>query len=332
MQGKVSIIAPTYNHSQFISECIKSVQNQTYKNWEMIIVNDGSTDETSFIAKQYALKDDRIIIVDQENLGIWKLGENYNKGLQIANGEYVAILEGDDFWPPNALSTLVEKLSNLGSEFGMVYGKVQSFGRTGTEIIGAHCLDENYDKPYFFSHFIFTPTARIPPQATLIRMSSLKDIGGFYQPKSLPLVDRPTFLKISTKYKIAYIDEILAYWRQHGDNVTRNLSLQIAAGAIPWIEEHFCCLPDEISSSLKMSMADAIKIHRRSIFLMSITYLQTLEHNDTLNTRWRAVKEVVLPRVSFRQKTLISVIYALSLIRMDLRPISRITKNWASKR
>lgn len=331
MQGKVSVITPTYNHAKFIAECIESVQRQSYSNWEMIIVNDGSTDDTSLIARKHSLRDQRIIVIDQENLGVWNLGKNYNKGLQAATGEYVAILEGDDLWPSHTLSTMVERLNNLGSEFGMAYGKVQTFGRSETEVIGTYCLDERYEKPHFFSHFIFTPAARIPPQATLIRMSSLKNVGGFFQPESLPLVDRPTFLNISMKYKIAYIDEILAYWRQHGDNVTKNLSLQIAAGAVPWIENHFRGLPAEIKKDMKMNMAEAIKIHRRSIFLMSASYLQTLEHSDTLAARWQSLKAVVLPRISMPQRAVLSVLHAILLVGVDMRPVLRFIRNAASR-
>ena len=71
MQPLVSIITPTYNHQNYISDCIKSAQKQTYNNWEMIVMDDGSTDETLSIAKSFAEKDDRIHVFTQKNIGIF---------------------------------------------------------------------------------------------------------------------------------------------------------------------------------------------------------------------------------------------------------------------
>lgn len=98
---KVSIITPTFNHERFIAECIDSVINQTFNDWEMIIIDDGSTDSTPDIISDY--DDDRIIYIRQENEGPYKLGEIYNKALSLSNGDFIAILEGDDFWPPEKL-------------------------------------------------------------------------------------------------------------------------------------------------------------------------------------------------------------------------------------
>lgn len=100
---KVSIISPTYNHEKFIEECIKSVLSQTYKYWEMIIIDDGSVDRTRDIIQGY--DDPRIIFVQREHRGIDYLGDNYNHALQIAKGEFILILEGDDFIPPRRIET-----------------------------------------------------------------------------------------------------------------------------------------------------------------------------------------------------------------------------------
>ena len=104
-QPLVSIITPTYNHEQFIGQCVGSVLAQTYTNWEQIIIDDGSTDNTNEVIKTY--NDRRIRYIYQKNVGIWKLNETYNKALALANGELIAILEGDDFWPPDKLEVQV---------------------------------------------------------------------------------------------------------------------------------------------------------------------------------------------------------------------------------
>lgn len=87
----ISIITPTYNHEKYISDCILSVQQQTYSNWEMIIVDDGSTDNTFQVANEIAKIDNRIRLYTQKNIGVFRLGETYNFALSKAEGKYIAI-------------------------------------------------------------------------------------------------------------------------------------------------------------------------------------------------------------------------------------------------
>ena len=97
----VSIITPTYNHALYIGRCLESVLAQTEPRWEQIVVDDGSTDGTAEIVKHFA--DARIRYVAQPHRGISGLGDAYNLALDLARGEFVAILEGDDFWPQDKL-------------------------------------------------------------------------------------------------------------------------------------------------------------------------------------------------------------------------------------
>ena len=99
--AKVSIIIPTYNVEMYLVECMESVVNQTLKDIEIICINDGSTDGSLEILKSYAQKDDRIVLVDKENGGY---GIGMNIGLDKATGEYIGIVEPDDFIPLNMYS------------------------------------------------------------------------------------------------------------------------------------------------------------------------------------------------------------------------------------
>ena len=85
---KISVILSAYNEEKFIRKAIESVVNQTLEDIEIIIINDGSTDNTLDIINSYADKDSRIVVIDQENIG---LGASRNKGMKIAKGEYVKI-------------------------------------------------------------------------------------------------------------------------------------------------------------------------------------------------------------------------------------------------
>ena len=118
---KVSILVPTYNVSQYLDECMQSLIRQTLKDIEIICINDGSTDNSLEILKSYAAKDNRIKIIDKENGGY---GIAMNMGLEQATGEYVGILEPDDYVKLN----MYETLYNIAKRrFRLYQGRFLSF-------------------------------------------------------------------------------------------------------------------------------------------------------------------------------------------------------------
>lgn len=94
----ISIIVPIYNVELYLEECIKSIINQTYKDIEVILINDGSTDKSGIICDEYAKIDDRIVVSHKENGGV---SSARNKGLDIAKGDYIAFVDPDDYIEPN---------------------------------------------------------------------------------------------------------------------------------------------------------------------------------------------------------------------------------------
>ncbi|WMI66620.1 glycosyltransferase family 2 protein [Aestuariibaculum sp. YM273] len=101
MKGLVSIITPSYNSAKFISETIESVQSQTYTNWELIIVNDASSDNTIELLREYIHKDSRIKLLQLKTNSGPAIARN--KGIDEAKGDYIAFLDADDIWKPNKL-------------------------------------------------------------------------------------------------------------------------------------------------------------------------------------------------------------------------------------
>ena len=105
-ENKVSIIIPVHNAEKFIGKTIESVLNQTYKNWEMLIFNDKSKDNSLKIIKKYSEKDERIKVVDsKENVGVVAAR---NKLIEIATGEFIAFLDADDYWKQNKLEKQIK--------------------------------------------------------------------------------------------------------------------------------------------------------------------------------------------------------------------------------
>lgn len=112
-QPLVSIIVPVYNGERSIERCLRSIQNQSYKNLEIIVVNDGSTDHTERIIKKYAASDPRFHYLKKENSGV---SESRNLGISAANGEYFQFVDGDDWLVKTATEEFVRMVQTFGCE------------------------------------------------------------------------------------------------------------------------------------------------------------------------------------------------------------------------
>lgn len=106
---KVSIIVPVYNVENYLERCVNSIINQTYKNLEIILINDGSSDNSPTICDKFAEIDNRIVVVHTTNGGV---SSARNKGIDIATGDYVEFVDSDDYIEPNCVETLVNKIQD----------------------------------------------------------------------------------------------------------------------------------------------------------------------------------------------------------------------------
>lgn len=131
MQDKlVSIITPLYNGERFLSQTIESVLAQTYPEWEMLIINDGSTDKSEQLARQYAEKDARIKVFSQPNGGS---ASARNNGIRRAAGRYIALLDSDDLWEPWFLEQQLNILRE--NKCQLTYGAHKRIDENGEEIL-----------------------------------------------------------------------------------------------------------------------------------------------------------------------------------------------------
>jgi glycosyltransferase involved in cell wall biosynthesis len=198
----VSVVIPTYNTSNFLIKAIQSVINQTYKNWELIIVDDGSTDQTRQIVEEFQKKDSRIKYFFQNNKG---QGAARNLGIKNASGNYIAFLDSDDEFFENKLERVIshfEKDKNIG------------FIYTDAIIIGDYLYKKRRSEivtPYsggiyiklLFNNFITTSTV-------IVKREVLQNCGLFDESDLLRnFEDYDLWLRIAKKYKIEYIPEVL---------------------------------------------------------------------------------------------------------------------------
>jgi glycosyltransferase involved in cell wall biosynthesis len=214
---KVSVIIPAYNASEFIREAINSVLNQTYTDYEIIVVDgrDGSTDNTREIVAEYG---DAVRYFQQENTG---LADARNKGILNAKGEYIAFLDSDDLWSENKLALQVEFLDShrdVGLVFSdswfKAYGDVTA---TNPRLVGRRFFQ--ITKPHrgevlcqlFVGNFI-------PVLTVVARKECLLKVGLFTK-ECDSAEDYDLWLRVSRLFKIDYIDEPLATYRNRGDSL-----------------------------------------------------------------------------------------------------------------
>lgn len=110
---KISVIVPIYNVEQYLSQCLDSIINQTYTNLEIILINDGSTDNSEKICNQYKLLDPRIIVIHKTNGG---LSDARNTGIKIATGDYISFVDADDFIDKNMYTILFQKINTTNAD------------------------------------------------------------------------------------------------------------------------------------------------------------------------------------------------------------------------
>ena len=120
-KGLISVIVPVYNIEKYLPRCIDSILNQTYKNWEAIFINDGSTDNSLKILEEYKKRDKRIKIIDKKNAGS---GAARNDGIENSKGEYIAFLDSDDWYEKNFLEKLYNNLIENNSDVSMCNPKM----------------------------------------------------------------------------------------------------------------------------------------------------------------------------------------------------------------
>lgn len=112
----ISVIIPVYNAEKYLEQCLNSIKNQTYKNFEVIIVNDGSKDNTDSICKKFAQSDSRFRYFSKENGGV---SSARNFGLDNANGHYITFIDGDDWVEHNHLEILIKSITENNSDIAI---------------------------------------------------------------------------------------------------------------------------------------------------------------------------------------------------------------------
>jgi glycosyltransferase involved in cell wall biosynthesis len=208
---KVSVIIPCYNCAAYVREAIDSVLNQTYRKFELIVINDGSTDDSKKILAGYG---DAIKVISQHNMG---LSSARNAGVHASRGSYLAFLDADDFWDKEFLEVMTAEIERTHA--ALAYCGWQNTGLTGGR--GTPFIPPDYAAAPDMHELLFTNT-RWPVHAALVHADFIRDIGGF-DPRWVVCEDFAIWLEIAMIHPIVRIPRVLAFYRHHGnDQLTSN--------------------------------------------------------------------------------------------------------------
>ena len=215
----VTVVIPTYDRARYLGEAIRSVLDQVFTDFEVIVVDDGSADDTAGMV--HAIRDARLQYLRRPHRGI---GAALNAGLRGARGRYVARLDSDDVWLPEMLETLVPVL-DARPEVGVAYARGQAMDQQGRRLPQLQGLPERFPGESLRSLLYDDCTCNV---ALLARRVCFDRVGG-YDEALIANEDWDMWLRVARYWRFAFVDRVLARIRWHDGNLTAPTSPQFAA-------------------------------------------------------------------------------------------------------
>jgi glycosyltransferase involved in cell wall biosynthesis len=295
----VSIIIPTYNRSRLLARAVKSVLNQTYQDFELIIVDDASTDNTGEVVNSF--NDQRIKYVRHEK----NKGEAAarNTGIKTAGCNYIAYQDSDDEWLPEKLAKQMKLLENAPSEVGVIYTgfwKTENHRRTYIPFSWVKQKNGDIHKELLYGNFIGSPVVLIKKECF--------DSVGLFDERIHNLVDWEMWLRISKHYHFRCVDEPLAIAYYDADNVSDNPDTLIDAlelvleknrhefeGEKKLLAKHWMNIGDLLVANGETKkgrryIVNALKLYPFSIRLLSAAFLGAFGLYDKVVSIFRRIK------------------------------------------
>jgi glycosyltransferase involved in cell wall biosynthesis len=220
----VSVIMPTYNRAHLLHESILSVLSQTYENLEIIVVDDGSSDDTKEVVTSFS--DPRINYIWQPNRG---RSNARNHGLSLARGNFIAFLDSDDLYLPDKIKSQVDYLEKH-PEAGMVYTSAYCINEKGEKL--AHRYEATVSGEIYESIAFFT-TVTITLPTVMTYKTVFERVGGFDE-KMDRFEDTDMWRRISKEYRIDAMPEFTCLLRTHSDNVLPNQDPDMISSALEY--------------------------------------------------------------------------------------------------
>ncbi len=207
---KVSVVIPSYNHAAYLEQTVQSVFAQSFTDYEVLVIDDGSSDRSMELLLSYQ---DRLTVLSKENGGP---ASAKNMGLRRAVGEYIAFLDSDDLWSPDKLELQVRYLDDH-RDVGLVFGDAVAFSENerGDHVETGRLTGAGHRMSFsglFNVNFI-------PSCTVMVRSTCIDSVGMFEESRDLlGGDDYELWLRIARRYRLGYIPRILAKYRLHGRN------------------------------------------------------------------------------------------------------------------
>lgn len=218
-QPLVSVIVPAYNAETYILQTLNSVLSQTYKNIEVVVVDDGSHDGTTQIVEAIMRRDDRVALLRQSNSGV---AVARNLAIEKSRGEYIAPIDADDMWYPQKIEKQVHCMLHAGLDTGLVYAWSVHIDERGLLTGGYNAFDIEGDVfvSLIMSNFIGNASA------PLIRRVCFEKVGGYntrlFEQNAQGCEDRDLYLRIAASYKFRVGKEFLVEYRKVNSSMSLN--------------------------------------------------------------------------------------------------------------
>jgi len=224
---EVSVIVPCFNQSHYLNQAIDSILGQDMADWEAVVIDDGSTDETAEVARGY--NDGRIRYIHQENRG---LSGARNTGIKLAQGRCLAFLDADDEWEPAFLSICLEVLNESTAAAGVytLNSFIDSQGKRLPQVGGAAVMAKDFRRRLLEGGFF-------PPHAALVRRQTMQAIGHFDESLT-SLEDWELWLRLSTHGTMVGIPRPLARYRVYPGSMSTDTE-RMQANRLAVLRKHF---------------------------------------------------------------------------------------------
>lgn len=264
---RFSVIIPLYNKAPYIEKALRSILEQTYEDYEIIVVDDGSSDDSYSVAKSALEASERPFkLIHQENAGV---STARNNGVSVSKGEYICFLDGDDWWAP----TFLEKMDGLIRDYpdAGIYGTNYYYVKNGRQRVCVSTAETgyiNYCKVY--SEGMAMPLTSI---TVAMRRDVFDESGGFRKGITLG-EDFDLWIRIALKHQVAFLNEPLAYYNNDSNPTWRGVKrLHNPSSHMLWNLDYLA--EEEVKNPEYKHLVDNLRVYSLLPYYLSKEYRET---------------------------------------------------------
>lgn len=228
---KVNVIIPAYNAARFLPAALESVETQTFEDWQIVLVNDGSTDNTAELVAPYRERlGEKLRYIQQPNAG---LPAARNAAIRNSSAEFLALLDADDIWLPCRLEESLKSFEGR-PETGLSYGMIRCIDEHG--ITNGMCDRRQKHAEGRVAAHIYTRHINLPCPTITFRRKCVDEVGLFDETMRAT-EDRDMWFRIALKYEVRFVERVIAHYRLSANSMSTDLNRMLTA-QLQFVEKH----------------------------------------------------------------------------------------------